>query len=65
MQSLPYTIFAGLAVITIGLAVILGGEMWLVPAIVLPVTLAYVLYDRRAARNETKDERLGATRGGR
>jgi len=60
MESLPYWVFAGLAVISLVAAVVVGGEMWILPAVVLPVVLGYFAYDRRARRHESRDERLGA-----
>ena len=60
MQLIPYIIVGGVAAISLGIALILGGEMWAVPAIVIPAALLYFVYDRRRKAAEGFDERAGA-----
>ena len=56
MQLIPYIIVGGVTLISLGIAVILGGEMWAVPLFVLPVALLYFAYDRAIKGREGFEE---------
>ena len=61
MQLIPYIIVGGVTLISLGIAVILGGEMWVVPLFVLPVALLYFAYDRVTQGREGFEESAGAS----
>lgn len=52
IDILPYALFAGIVLASILAVVLAGPQAWVVPAIALPATLAYVLFDRRLKQRE-------------
>jgi hypothetical protein len=60
MKVLPYWVIAAVAVASLLMAVINGGDYWIIPAIVVPLALIYAVVDRRLKRKEGPGERLAA-----
>jgi len=57
---MPYFVMAGLLIASLAFGLVGGGALWLVPAIVWPLVVAYAVWDRRARRREGPDEHLAA-----
>ena len=60
MERMPYYVMAGLLMASLAIALVGGGDSWLVPAVIWPMVIAYALWDRRARRREGPDEHLAA-----
>ena len=53
IDFMPYTIVAGVLLVSLAAPLFVGGDGWVVPLIVLPFAIAYLVFDvlrkRRAA----------------
>jgi hypothetical protein len=49
---MPYTVLVGVAFVSLLALLMIGGEAWPVPVIVLPLTLAYFAWDRKKLRED-------------
>ena len=57
---MPYIVMIGLLIVTLGIAIVSGGWTWLLPVIVWPMVIAYMLWDRRAKAHESRGERMAS-----
>ncbi len=58
MQILIYLFFGGAAGLALVIALVTGGWTWLAPAILVPLAVAYILFDRRLKQREGRQERM-------
>ncbi|HWC28075.1 MAG TPA: hypothetical protein VG474_15905, partial [Solirubrobacteraceae bacterium] len=57
VAALEWWIVAGLAVVSVGLAAIVGGDLWALPAIFLPLAAGWIALQYWMARGRTTPER--------
>ncbi len=60
MKTLPYFVMAGSVLVALATAIFGGGEYWIIPAIIIPIVVAYGVVDRRLKAREGHGERLAA-----
>jgi len=52
IDLLPWGIVGGVLLVALLAPLIIGAEGWLVPLVVLPFAIAYLLFDRRTKHRE-------------
>ena len=57
MQYAIYWVFAGVLVVALIAAIVVGGWMWIAPALAVVVAGGYALADRRMKARQTAEER--------
>ncbi len=57
IHALEWWIIGALAVLSVALAVILGGEMWALPMLVVPLVIGWIALQFRTARGRESSER--------
>ena len=45
IDFMPYTVVAGVLLVSLAAPLFIGGDGWIVPIIVLPFAVAYVVFD--------------------
>lgn len=60
MERIFYFLMAGVLIVALGIAIVVGGWMWILPVISAAIIIPYLLWDRRAKRQESRGERLAA-----
>ena len=51
---------AGALLVSLGAAIVGGGQYWIVPGAIWPIILVYFLFDRRLKQRESGAERAAA-----
>jgi hypothetical protein len=60
VQRLPYFIMAGALLVSLGAAIVGGGQYWIVPGAIWPIILVYFVFDRRLKQRESGGEQAAA-----
>jgi hypothetical protein len=58
IDFMPYTVVAGVLLVSLAAPLFIGSEGWVVPLIVLPFALAYLVFDamRKKRTSSSRDE---------
>jgi hypothetical protein len=58
IDFMPYTVVAGVLLVSLAAPLFIGSEGWVVPLIVLPFALAYLVFDamRKKRTSSARDE---------
>jgi membrane protein implicated in regulation of membrane protease activity len=62
IEYMPYMLIGGVAVVSLGVILLLGLEVWFVPVIVLPFAVLYLLFDRHLRDRERERDDATAER---
>jgi len=50
IDFMPYTVVAGVLLVSLAAPLFIGGDGWIVPLIVLPFAIAYLVFDAMRRR---------------